>query len=61
MIGAGFAMVAYADAYGASGVMTFIVSQSGMIYQKDLGRATAKLGAAMTEYNPDASWKKVGD
>lgn len=58
---AGFAMVAYPAAYGESGVMTFIVSQSGMIYQKDLGRATAKLGAAMTEYNPDASWKKVGD
>jgi hypothetical protein len=58
---AGFAMVAYPAAYGESGVMTFIVSQSGQVYQKDLGRATAKLGAAMTEYNPDATWKKVGN
>jgi hypothetical protein len=58
---AGFAMVAYPDAYGESGVMTFIVSNSGKIYQKNLGRATTKLATAMTAYNPDATWKKVGD
>jgi hypothetical protein len=56
---AGFAMVAYPDAYGESGVMTFIISQSGKIYQRDLGPATPKRAAAMTEYNPDASWKGV--
>jgi hypothetical protein len=56
---AGFAMVAYPDAYGESGVMTFIVNQSGKIYQKNLGPATSKLAVAMTEYNPDRSWKKV--
>ena len=58
---AGFAMVAYPDAYGESGVMTFIVSHSGKIYQKDLGPATQKVAAAMAEYNPDASWKKLDD
>jgi hypothetical protein len=58
---AGFAMVAYPDVYGESGVMTFIVSHSGRLYQKDLGPTTAKLAAAMTAYNPDATWKKVGD
>jgi hypothetical protein len=56
---AGFAMVAYPDAYGESGVMTFIVSHSGKVYQKDLGPPTPRLAAAMTEYNPDASWKNV--
>lgn len=56
---AGFAMVAYPDAYGESGVMTFIVSHSGKIYEKNLGPATSKLVAAMTAYNPDASWKQV--
>lgn len=56
---AGFAMVAYPAAYGESGVMTFIVSQSGKIFQKDLGPATAKLAVAMTEYNPDSTWKQV--
>jgi hypothetical protein len=58
---AGFAMVAYPDAYGESGVMTFIISQTGKIYQKDLGAKTTKLAAAMTEYNPDATWKQVGN
>lgn len=56
---AGFAMVAYPAEYGESGVMTFVVSHSGKIYQKDLGPATSKLAKAMTEYNPDASWKRV--
>jgi Protein of unknown function (DUF2950) len=58
---AGFAMVAYPDVYGQSGVMTFIISQSGNIYQKDLGADSEKLGAAMSEYNPDSSWKPVQD
>ena len=58
---AGFAMVAYPAVYGDSGVMTFIVSHNGQIYQKDLGKATATLGAAMTEYNPDSSWKKLDE
>jgi hypothetical protein len=58
---AGFAMVAYPAAYGETGVMTFIVSHSGQIYQKDLGRATSRLGATMTEYQPNATWKKVAD
>jgi hypothetical protein len=58
---AGFAMVAYPAAYGDSGVMTFIISHSGQIYQKDLGAATSNLGAAMTEYNPGPGWKKVAE
>jgi hypothetical protein len=58
---AGFAMVAYPDAYGESGVMTFVVSQAGKIYQKDLGPKTTALATAMTTYNPDATWKLVGN
>jgi hypothetical protein len=58
---AGFAMVAYPAEYGESGVMTFIVSQSGKIYEKDLGPATGKIAAAMTEYNPGPGWKQVED
>jgi hypothetical protein len=41
--------------------MTFIVSQSGKIYEKDLGPATGKIAAAMTEYNPGPGWKQVED
>ncbi|HEX9205326.1 MAG TPA: DUF2950 family protein, partial [Candidatus Deferrimicrobiaceae bacterium] len=55
----GFAMVAYPASYGASGIMTFVVNQEGVVYQKDLGRNTAKAAAAMKEFDPDKSWKKV--
>lgn len=55
----GFAMVAYPAKYRASGVMTFVVNQNGVIYQKDLGKETARLATAMKAYNPDPGWKKV--
>jgi DUF2950 family protein len=58
MIG-GFATVAYPAQYGVSGVMTFIVNQDGVVYQKDLGAETSKLALAMQTFNPDGTWKKV--
>jgi Protein of unknown function (DUF2950) len=56
---AGFAFVAYPVDYRSSGVMTFIVDQSGSIYEKDLGPKTTKLAQAMTTFDPDSSWDKV--
>jgi len=58
MIG-GFALVAYPAQYGNSGVMTFIVNKDGLVYQKDLGRNTAKIAQEMKTYNPDKTWKKA--
>jgi hypothetical protein len=55
----GFAFVAYPAEYRSSGVMTFIVNQDGVVYQKDLGKNTEKLSIAMKEYNPDSSWQKA--
>ena len=52
----GFAFVAYPAAYRNSGVMTFMVNQNGVVYQKDIGPQTSDLAAAMQEYNPDDSW-----
>lgn len=52
----GFAFVAYPAEYRASGVMTFVVNQDGVVYQKDLGKKTEALGKAMQEYDPDSSW-----
>ncbi len=52
----GFAFVAYPSDYRNSGVMTFIVNQSGVVYEKDLGADTKTIAGAMTEYNPDSSW-----
>jgi len=53
----GFALLAYPAAYGDSGIMTFIVNENGIVREKNLGPQTAKLGPAIREYNPDASWR----
>jgi len=58
MIG-GFAVVAYPAAYGNSGVMTFVVNHEGVVYEKDLGKNTAKTAKAMSSFDPDKTWKKV--
>ncbi|WP_125469882.1 DUF2950 family protein, partial [Caballeronia telluris] len=54
---AGFAIVAFPAEYGTSGVMTFIVNNNGVIYQKDRGRAPAPV----TEFDPDSSWTRVDE
>ncbi len=56
---AGFAFVAYPVDYRSSGVMTFIVDESGTIYEKNLGPDTTKLAQAMTVYDPDSTWHKT--
>ena len=58
---AGFALVAWPAKYGSSGVMTFLVSHQGKVYQKDLGPDTQQLARQITEYNPDATCKLVTD
>lgn len=56
---AGFAMVAYPAQYDQSGVMTFIVSHNGKVYQKNLGKNSTELGAKMTMFDPGPGWKEV--
>jgi len=58
MIG-GFAILAYPADYRSSGVMTFIVNQSGVIYQKDLGDETGEVASAIMAYAPDETWDKA--
>jgi hypothetical protein len=55
----GFAFLAYPAKYEFSGVMTFIVGQEGVVYQKDLGEDTATQALRLAEYNPDESWKAL--
>jgi hypothetical protein len=55
----GFAFVAYPAEYGASGVMTFLVSPRGRIYQKDLGETTDDIAKGLTAFDPDGTWKTV--
>lgn len=52
---AGFAMAAYPAQYGKSGVMTFIVNNNGVVYQKNRGASAPPL----TEFDPDSSWTRV--
>jgi hypothetical protein len=58
MIG-GFALVAYPAEYGASGIKTFIVNHTGVVYEKDLGEDTEKQASRMDRYAPDPSWQPV--
>lgn len=55
----GFAVIAYPAQYGDTGVMTFMVNQNGLVYEKDLGKTTTEVAAAITEFNPDKTWKPV--
>ena len=55
----GFAMIAFPAEYGASGVMTFLVSRDGVVFQKDLGSDTAKVAGEIKEYSPDKTWVKA--
>jgi Protein of unknown function (DUF2950) len=58
MIG-GFGLLAYPADYGNSGVMTFIVSHDGTVYQKNLGEDTEARVKDLTAFDPDKTWKKV--
>jgi hypothetical protein len=58
MIG-GFALVATPAEYGETGVKTFIVSQDGVVYQKDLGPGSLDAFKKMERFNPDKSWTPV--
>ena len=55
----GFALIARPVRYGDTGVMSFIVSHDGQVYEKDLGPNSESIAAGLTVFNPDASWKKV--
>jgi hypothetical protein len=56
---AGYALVAYPDRWGVSGVMTFIINQRGRVYEKNLGPKTAEIARKMKQYNPELTWKLV--
>jgi Protein of unknown function (DUF2950) len=58
MIG-GFALIAAPADYGNSGIMTFMVNQDGVVYERDLGEETSKIVAAMDSFDPDDSWTVV--
>jgi hypothetical protein len=53
----GFALVAWPAQYGNSGIMTFLVNQTGIVFEKDLGPKTGDVAKATEQFNPDLTWK----
>ena len=58
MIG-GFALVAYPANYGVSGIMTFMVSHAGVVYQKDMGPRTGRVAEQISAFDPSKGWEPV--
>jgi hypothetical protein len=56
---AGFAVIAYPAEYGVSGIMTFMASHDGAMYETDLGKQTAAKVSTITEFNPDERWSRA--
>jgi len=52
----GFALLAYPAKWGDSGIMTFVVNQDGIVFEKNLGPQTERLAREITQYDPDLSW-----
>lgn len=59
MVG-GFGLAAWPANWGNSGVLSFVVNQDGELYAKDLGPRTTELAPALTSFDPDSSWHKIG-
>lgn len=57
----GFAVLAWPATYRNSGVVTFLVNQQGILFQRDLGESTATAVQQITSYDPDGSWSPVVD
>jgi hypothetical protein len=55
----GFAILAYPAEYGLSGVMSFLVSRRGTVFESDLGAATRETAATLTAFDPDDSWRAL--
>jgi Protein of unknown function (DUF2950) len=55
----GFAILAAPIKYGETGIMTFMISREGVVYEQDLGPDTAKIAASTQEYDPDEYWWPV--
>jgi hypothetical protein len=54
-----FLLIAYPAAYRSSGVMTFIVTEKNVVYEKDLGDESSSLAGAMQGFKKDSSWVRV--
>lgn len=52
-------LIAYPAAYRSSGVMTFVATKDGVVYEKDLGANTATLASTMAAFHKDSTWRQT--
>ena len=57
----GFTLIAYPAEYRSCGVMSFIVTENGIVYEKDLGANTSVVASAMATFHRDATWQAAGE
>ena len=55
----GFALIAWPAQYDVTGIMTFIVSRDGVVYEKDLGARTSAVAATIMSFSPDSTWSRA--
>ena len=55
----GFAILAIPVKYGETGIMSFMISREGFVFERDLGPDTAMTAAPIQEYNPDSNWSPI--
>jgi Protein of unknown function (DUF2950) len=55
------ALIAYPAEYRSSGVMTFVVTENDVVYEKDLGANTSPLASAMAAFHKDATWRVASE
>jgi Protein of unknown function (DUF2950) len=55
----GFVYLAYPAKYGNTGIMTFIINQNGVVFEKDLGKDTADVAKTLDGFNPDKTWTEL--
>lgn len=52
----GWAAITVPAIYGQTGIMSFIVSHSGEVYEQDLGDGTQSFFRSVTSFDPSAGW-----
>jgi len=55
----GFGLIAWPAIHDASGIMTFVVDQDGVVFQKDLGPETSVRAVAIKSFDPGLDWARV--
>ncbi len=54
----GFALLAWPAVYGETGVMSFMISHDGVVYEADLGEQTADKAKQIERFDPSPEWQK---